>query len=369
MTMKPDFRLFNIILFSIFISLSLLALFTSYQIQPLVGDLTRVDWRSEQQFGWNGTEKGFEKPLFVENWQNHEPPAYDKYYDVVVIGDSFSNKDQHAQTPGGTYWQNWFVDQTELSLINFDMDTTSIDAVINSQGFKEHPPRLFIVESVERFLDTRLMAFNDTTNCQILNSVQHQPPLKTTPAGNPVVERQRDTARADFGYAFNYVLKQIKFSLWGERLNTHLLELSSDQQALSHNQREALLVINADVRAPWSEEILTAANCGATALSNKVQANGKTHFVLMVAPDKTTVYSQYAVNPTVKQISQLDQLLAGVSVNAPRIDKALKTAASPSEGIKDLYLPNDTHWGYRGHRLAAKTLTEYLEEQKILSRQ
>jgi hypothetical protein len=42
-----------------------------------------------------------------------------------------------------------------------------------------------------------------------------------------------------------------------------------------------------------------------------------------------------------------------------RIDQAIKAAVD--KGMVDVYLPNDTHWAYRGHETAAEALVQYLK--------
>ncbi len=61
-------------------------------------------------------------------------------------------------------------------------------------------------------------------------------------------------------------------------------------------------------------------------------------------------------------LSVFDALAADQSLNLVRLDWAMQAAID--QGIIGSYLPNDTHWGYRGHQIAAASLAQYL---RILS--
>jgi hypothetical protein len=88
---------------------SLFAVFTALAlwVQPIEGDLTRLGGFTENDFGWNEPQQQFSSALFKLTGEQ----KYDRYYDVVVLGDSFSNANPRAQ------WQNYFVRATGLSLV------------------------------------------------------------------------------------------------------------------------------------------------------------------------------------------------------------------------------------------------------------
>jgi hypothetical protein len=48
-------------------------------LEPLSGDLTRLGWYSEYNFGWNEPQRAFESELFSRE------TAYQRYADIVVI--------------------------------------------------------------------------------------------------------------------------------------------------------------------------------------------------------------------------------------------------------------------------------------------
>ncbi|HET6370235.1 MAG TPA: hypothetical protein VFG95_03510, partial [Nitrospiria bacterium] len=104
--------------------------------------------------------------------------------------------------------------------------------------------------------------------------------------------------------------------------------------------------------------------CGLINLQNRIQANGVTFFVILIAPDKLTAYADYITDRDFTQISRLDRLASDPGLHLPRVDLALKKAIDA--GVKDVYLPDDTHWGSAGYKIAADTLVEYLKEKGLL---
>jgi hypothetical protein len=47
-----------------------------------------------------------------------------------------------------------------------------------------------------------------------------------------------------------------------------------------------------------------------------------------------------------------------------RTDRVFKQKIK--EGVVDLYPPNETHWGSRGHRIVVETLIQYLKDQGVV---
>ena len=55
----------------------------------------------------------------------------------------------------------------------------------------------------------------------------------------------------------------------------------------------------------------------------------------------------------------IERLAADKSLHLVRLDQAMQAAIA--EGAVDVYLPNDTHWASRGHKIAAATVARYLQ--------
>ena len=124
-------------------------------LQPLYGELTRLGYYPEREFGWNDPQVVFPniKPAFLTSLDNKN-----SYYDILVLGDSFSFARPEAQ------WQNYLAAATGESVGSLDIYKVSLSQVLASKEFLEHPPKVFIFEAVERLLPRQLQ--RNTQACQ-----------------------------------------------------------------------------------------------------------------------------------------------------------------------------------------------------------
>ena len=79
----------------------------------------------------------------------------------------------------------------------------------------------------------------------------------------------------------------------------------------------------------------------------------------MAAPDKLTAYADFVSDRKLRNLSALAELSKQNPDSMPRVDLALKSAIA--QGVQDVYLPNDTHWGSIGNQIAAETLLATLQ--------
>jgi hypothetical protein len=129
----------------------------------------------------------------------------------------------------------------------------------------------------------------------------------------------------------------------------------------SANQRDILIYKeDFDTPAMWSVHTLTDITCRIQQLRSKVEHGGQTRFLLMVTPDKLTAYSQELQTTKWAHSSQLPALSALNPQLMPRLDLVLRSAIKQRH--QDIYLPNDTHWGPQGHKLAADTMLTFLRQ-------
>jgi hypothetical protein len=112
----------------------------------------------------------------------------------------------------------------------------------------------------------------------------------------------------------------------------------------------------------WHKMDLSEMACRIEQIRKLVEANGKTKFILMVAPDKLTAYSDFLSDKNWRDVS----LLAGLSEKLPdvipRIDLAITSAIRAGE--QDVYWPDDTHWGSTGHQITAETLLGFMRTRE-----
>jgi hypothetical protein len=323
--------------------------------EPLTGDLTRIGWFSENEFGWSGEQRRFVPPL--------APAAtLDGRYDIVAVGDSFTAEEYNA----GVTWPHFVARDTGLSIGVFDSGVDSLDSVLASPGFREHPPAALIYEVVERSLVPALRGGN-SADC-----VAHRPAPQAGLALAPRAVAPRRIARAlarpwddwPASYAMNYTLQNgLRWWRGHEATSAVRLEMTRDGLFTSRYSRGLLVYAEDFNKENWSTADWTAALCDLAHIQDRVEANGRTAFFAMIVPDKLTVYAPFLRDRRLAALSQLSRLDEISSVNLVRIDRTLDPGAR-----SDLYLPNDTHWSSATHEMAAGLVLRALVERGVVRR-
>ncbi len=339
------------VLFAVFIGLAL-------WVEPIEGDLTRLGGFTENDFGWNEPQQRFSSMLYTFD----KGRDYKQYHDVVVLGDSFSI------TFPKTQWQNYFVRATGLSLVTYKVDDIDIEAFVTSAAYRDHPPRIVIYQTVERSFVGRGTKWNNGA-CEP-ESFTKLPwkPLPLQPGNQPTSPHSRDNRSGPFhpnlSSGAHFLKRTIKKTFNKKSHRTIKLPLTRDD-LFSNRQSGQLLVYRNDFeRYRVSPEQLKQAICGFSRIQTVFQKNKQTFFVGVVAPDKLTSYLEYIQDYDREKIHWLDEIARHPQLHTPRLDVALREEIA--SGVRDVYLPNDTHWGSNGHRAVARNLLEYLMDQKIL---
>ena len=327
--------------------LSVLILFSLY-VQPVEGDLTRIGGYSERNYGWN-------LPQEVLNPNFSTERTYDKYYDIVILGDSFSISG---------IWQAYFTAHTDLSYTTLSWDNATVKDILNNPNFINTPPKLFVVESGVRYLSLRF--YSKAQTCPASNSSRFSTEwlTKSGEHDNLFIKRSRDTSIDLTKINLKFALHYIENSLFRLIFNNDFSKVK--KYALTRNDLFSN-IISSDILLlqTWSSknnltpDKLSAAICEVSNVQNLVQNNGKTIFVFMPIPEKGSAYLNYILEPEFTALN-VDQELINNNVNTPKLEMLIKKAIDGGE--KDLYLPNDTHFGYKGYQLTATALYQLLRD-------
>ena len=333
----------------------------SYVLEPTNGVLTRIGGYSENDFGWTQPQERFQSKLY----ETKRYGIYDKYYDAVVVGDSFSQHLPDEAMHPAAYWPNFFVHATGLDLISFNSNFTEIVKFIESDSYKKFPPRLLIFEVVERdFINVISWITGD---CIPRKDIEIKP-ITIKPTNDKLLKFERNSKTGLSNFELDIGLNYLKQNFLG-RINNLLSSskvvlLNLDHEGLFSNalSKKTLFWGGDFKKFSFNEKEIQRAVCGLINLQNKVQSNNKTFFIAMIAPDKLSVYSNYILSLNKKENSIIDRI-DKKPLHLPRIDVALKDEIK--KGLVDAYLPNDTHWSSRGHKIAAQELVRYLKEHGI----
>jgi hypothetical protein len=309
-------------------------------IQPVFGDLTRLGYFSERDFGWTSPQSPISDD--VDSHAARTP--------VIVIGDSFSARGA---------WQSVVAVDSELSLHTFtwwDIRDSFVCVAERISSLKRRYPetRFVILETIERSFRMRFDARE--TDCSHPLNLDIRAP--TLPAFRPIglMNPLPDPVYALVAMINTpYDLDRPKFS------GRSVLMPLSRGGLFSNRRSELLLFLEEDIsiKSKWSLDAIRDAAANAKALQEWAERDGMTVMVLIV-PDKSTVYSKY-FETSLPEFNPPDvwRELENQGVNEVNL-KEIFTAALPD--TVDLYLPNDTHVGNGGYVLMGKAVSSFLAD-------
>ena len=318
-------------------------------IEPLEGELTRLGSYAERDFGWNVPQKKVRGDANMA-------PVYEGGYDVLVVGDSFS-------TNG--VWQPFFRRETGLSYVTLDIRKTSFHDLLVSESFRNYPPKIMVVQSVERELLYFFNKLDFSCDKKCHNDIVISLPAFADGGGMELYEetrKTRDLRNLNLMYAASVMVNCILRSVTGmNSKSTMRFELSNDT-LFSNKRNHEILIYEGDMdKFVWRQEDISAAACSIRGLQDRVQANGRTRFIFMMAPDKSRAYADYIDRSLFRNWINIQQKLIDYGINSPRIDVLLNKAIK--RGEKDIYVPSGTHWSARGYELAAEGLADFMRQR------
>ena len=310
-------------------------------IQPLVGDLTRLGNVSERSWGWNQV-----LPVV-----SIDQSASDGDFDVLVIGDSFSEKD---------IWQSVMRDLTGLKFKTFRWEDFSSPACLEAgiSHLKRQFPniRYVVIETVERSAVSRLTALNgkiDECPLTITSSI-HTDASKTLAIRNKSLNSIPDalyTIKAFLSEPKKY--HQTTVSGYGYISPLKRTDLFSNQKS------DALLYFAGDLeKLDWTEVQIKESLKNLEKLSQILSQQGL-KIIFAIVPDKSTAYSEYLVNSPFKGKSiDIWQKLNAASLIAVNLKAAFSETLIMT---KDFYLPDDTHLSTVGYQSLASEISKSLK--------
>ena len=320
-----------------------------FDFEKIEGDLTRIGMHSEANYGNHGVEFFFSPALsnigLIENIDT---------YDIIIVGDSFSN---HRFSSA---WHNYLRQDSGLKVGVFKIG--DLDKIQKSSQYKKSPPKILIYESVERELYNRFNNQNLDSNCTVNHSDLSRTVLRWESMNVTPHQTRRDVS---FSFKVDLALKFLRDRMRSDaEKKTTILNLTTPNLFTNKNSNQ-LLVYSEDIKTKKS---ISASDwrkieCGLIGLQNKIQENNKTKFIALIAPDKLSVYSPYLVDKTWENMSYYSHFSKDNKLNLVPLFKRFNEALR--RGDKDIYLPNDTHWGSAGHQLVGRAVLDYLKDISI----
>ncbi len=308
--------------------------------QPLSGDLTRLGYLSENKFGWYNPQP--QQKVF-------STPALDP--DILVIGDSFSAKN---------IWQSRLTEMTGFTTNTISWENFKESPYCIVLAMKNAHPKIkyVLIQSVEPEAVSRLQQLGHfDTDCDNPITVKtidlHQ--YRTQAA------RKVDGSITDYKFLTRMALNELNLHrdhFLSEK--TYVSRLLNDG-LFSNKKSEFLLFYINDIKnkKSWSNSTIKKSLVSYQKYSQALLTNGVTP-ILLVTPDKLTVYANYLQNKSVLPNHHFWEIMKDSKVNAIDLKEGFHDL--PSQ-IIDLYLPNDTHLSTRGYQEMARIIMKNLNDK------
>lgn len=349
----PNYDAFSIkyiisLIVQVLIAITILII-VSIKIQPLSGDLTRIGGYAERDFGWNAPRKVLSSDTILET-------TYDKYYDIVVVGDSFSKLG---------FWQSILAGSYGLSFTTLYWDNITVEEIINSKVYLDTPPKLLIVEMGARTFPRHFISEQGKCDPPVLNIIDNNSFHHKMKNEIHLEEINRDTStnwsEINLKFALVYLQNSVLRYLFDNDFTKVKNYYLSRNDLFSNKLSNEVLVLNSWLESKaWSDQEIGKLICNALQIQNRVQSNGKTLFILLLIPDKGTSYYDYIIEPKFSGMKDLTNEILSNNVRTPKLSSLLQNAIR--NGEKDIYLPNDTHFGTLGYQLTAMSIINLLDE-------
>lgn len=330
--------------------------------QPTTGDLTRISHYPDRFYGWNDTQEVLVEPRtrrVVSHFE--ESNNWPVNADILLFGDSFADP-----LPESLSWVDLIEQHTGLAVqVVKYQDFGQVLRYLHSDAFAANPPKLVILETVERYLRERaLQAYDFPADCNNDKSVSRK--IVVTDKTPAVLDSRWVNRREDYLSVSEFFERSVVYmrKLMKPK-GSPVVKMDLTQNNLfSHLRSDQVLIYREDLsKHDFSglsqqqiDEIRVQVTCG----MNKMLGFSKSvPFGFVLVPDKLSVYA-----PWVKSVIPAKRLnlneLAGAVFGQYLIDLRPSLQLSIQQGVRDVYLPNDSHWGSAGQRVAAETVIQAL---------
>jgi acetyltransferase AlgX (SGNH hydrolase-like protein) len=308
--------------------------------ERLTGDLTRIGFYPERDFGWNAVQPAIDiLPSRAD--------ARDA--DVLVLGDSFSEDNA---------WQSILSARTGRRLSSFQYaDDDCFDDFVQF-AIRHAPSDLVIVETVERRFSPR---FGETKSCAVSKVRPVVAVAGKTPETRAVWPPELHVNQTIRGALNVWKMNAKPQALLATKMVVNV-PLVPNCARFSNRRSDRILYYKEDEeKSRWTVAQQQHAVEGLARLHQTLAAHGK-RMLVVVVPDKSTVYRDClpasAQSATFNGFKPVQALKAA---GVPVVD-LLPDFTRRSKEVVDFYNPNDTHLSAWGFVALADGVQAYFQE-------
>ena len=347
---SSNVMLHNCLLVMVIIGFILPALYLALTANPIVGDLTRMGYLPEEQFGWHKPQIKYETPHFSVIFPG-------KKYDIIVLGDSFSLDQQRS-------WVNTLASLTGLSIGVSHHRNLKLFDLVNADEIGR--PGLIIFETAERRLLDRTQLCDQPFVVHDIGANIAGLSARHASLKSPTTTIEYRPVTVDFlNIPLGYYVKKVFSPYLDPHLQKRVQLVTLKNTYFSNSRSKELLYYSADnKKKQWPATAPQEIQCGVAEMRRFAADVLKANFLLMVMPDKSSIYGSYAVREGVSS-SRLNGLFE--ESDALYVDLYAELKRLVQQGTVDVYLPNDTHISGRTQKHVGSLVVEYLMRNGILT--
>jgi hypothetical protein len=336
----------------------------SPDIEPIDGGLTRLSGESENDFGKLTPIYRFDQNYYKEE-RFKRLASFGDPIDVLIVGDSFS-------APGirNNSWPNHLYAQTSYKVVFTKWPRRKhFVSYLRSEKYQRNPPKLIIIESVEREVYSRFAAdeAGRADNCLKTPVIGLAPGLKQTAL--VISQTERPDSFVSFDEWMAALLHAAKSKAKNLYKKTVVIANLRNNKLFSNRHSDTILLYKDDVNRHLASFYGIDKELAESKLIRgvgEIICEGAGNILFLIVPDKLTIYEQYIKDDLPKKY--LD-VLDVMQRNLPKFNIDVKTPLlnAVESGVVDVYSPNNTHWSWVGYEIASqvvvKKISSYLETQ------
>lgn len=319
--------------------------------QPITGDLTRISAYPERWFGWNDPQQDITALINSKKMPGKRH--------ILVIGDSFSEAG-HWQAYLGEKYSFTFIHNSKTTLANIlsRIEKDKPDAVILESAERALPDLYNKGSTFLTTTETCSLPEKDITPVQL----DLQQEISALPAFQSAIRKTKPNAGKNISEGYHALKILLKALVSPKKRKAQILELTRTD-LFSNTRSHQILSLSKDflLYDTADEKSIRTIRCSMQSAANTLAQTG-IPYVILAIPDKTTAYQPYLANDDIRQRPALINRLHIDEINHG-IDMLPFIQNMAAAGHKDIYLPNDTHWGYKGFQLAAVLIDTELTGQ------
>lgn len=335
---------------------TLILWFVGFWAQPATGDLTRISHYTDRYYGWNEPQAALVVPREIIKTSNfNRESGWPVQGDILIFGDSFADP-----LPTALSWIDLIKAQSGQSIQvvkyrGFDQ----ILQYLRSNEFARKPPKAVIVQSVERYLRERALGVYDSSKDCLTDAGI---PDKRSGWGSISISLQtrsvnRREAYGNVAEFFDRAIIFMRKALKPKESSVLLVDLKRTD-LFSHSTPHKVLIYREDVSkhslgSPSEGRLKNMQSQIVCGLSQILGFANTVAFKFVLVPDKLSVYGPWVKTELPPKDLPLNDL-AFKALGGYLIDLKPAMQLAVNQGVLDLYLPNDSHWGTAGQRIAAE---------------